>query len=149
MSEKKKPGPPEVHQVHINVTPMIDLIMCLIIFFLLAAQLSNDEVAAEVQLPKIRQVKEIEYDKLGPRITVNILPAKESKDQKTHYIVRGHEYNLDGLGTLIEKAVKANPKTALNLRPSGTVTYDEIQGILFRAANAQIAVVRFAASKAN
>ena len=41
-----------MHTEHVNVTPLIDVIMCLIVFFLLCGQLAREESNDKVQIPR-------------------------------------------------------------------------------------------------
>jgi len=136
------------HKAHINVTPMIDLIMCLIIFFLLAAQLSNDEIDAGIQLPKIRQAKKVNLTTLGERVIVNVTPADPAKGIKVKYAVRGHEYTIESIKPFLAAAVKKSADVKLALRPGGQVTYDQIQMLMVIAGQVQVKEVLFAASDA-
>jgi biopolymer transport protein ExbD len=42
---------PASHTAHPNVTPLIDIIMCLIIFFMLVAKIGVDTGAAKIEIP--------------------------------------------------------------------------------------------------
>ncbi len=42
---------PESHTAHPNVTPLIDIIMCLIIFFMLVAKIGVDTGAQKIEIP--------------------------------------------------------------------------------------------------
>ena len=42
---------PESHTAHPNVTPLIDIIMCLIIFFMLVAKIGVDTGAQKIDIP--------------------------------------------------------------------------------------------------
>ena len=42
---------PESHTAHPNVTPLIDIIMCLIIFFMLVAKIGVDTGAEKIEIP--------------------------------------------------------------------------------------------------
>ena len=42
---------PESHQAHPNVTPLIDIIMCLIIFFMLVAKIGVTTGAEKINIP--------------------------------------------------------------------------------------------------
>lgn len=147
--KKKKRGLPLAPHHGINVTPMIDLIMCLIIFFLLAAQLSNDEIDASVELPKVRQAKEYKLDTLGNRVMVNVLPANPARNENLRYVIRGHEYKIEQLKNIFSAAVAKNPDVRVMIRASATVKYQEIMMVMVLAGQTQVKEVMFAAGKAN
>jgi biopolymer transport protein ExbD len=56
----------------INMTPMIDVVFQLLIFFLLTTHLSRQEVSAELILPRAESGDEA-LDDQTPRVTVNVL----------------------------------------------------------------------------
>jgi biopolymer transport protein ExbD len=145
----KKKGLPLAPHHGINVTPMIDLIMCLIIFFLLAAQLSNDEIDAAVELPKVRQAKEYKLDSLGNRVMVNILPANPARNEPLRYVIRGHEYKIEQIKGVLATAVAKNSDVRMTLRPSSAVKYQDIMMLMVLAGQTQVKEVMFAAARAN
>src|SRR5438270_6818406 len=72
MSAKKK-GMPHAHGSEVNVTPLIDVIMCLIIFFMLVAKIGVATGAKNMDLPFSYLGKTI--DDMGNTLTLNILPV--------------------------------------------------------------------------
>ena len=72
-SSKKKKGMPTAHGSEVNVTPLIDVIMCLIIFFMLVAKIGVSTGSdAKVALPFTYLGKKI--DDMGNTITLNLVP---------------------------------------------------------------------------
>lgn len=71
----------------LNLAPMVDVMMCLIIFFLLAAKM----VAAEhypVALPWAVAAKTVEPGDLGTRVTITVRPAGAGEAAETaEYVV--------------------------------------------------------------
>src|ERR1035437_43838 len=62
-----------MHDEAVNVTPLIDVVMCLIIFFLVVGKLVKDETSGGVEVPRARHGQELD-DQVG-RLTINIIPA--------------------------------------------------------------------------
>src|SRR3982750_823990 len=73
----KKKGMPAAHGSEVNVTPLIDVIMCLIIFFMLVAKIGVSTGAKPMDLPFSLLGKTIED--MGPTLTLNILPVGDMK----------------------------------------------------------------------
>jgi biopolymer transport protein ExbD len=69
---KRRKGIPVAHGSHVNVTPLIDVVMCLIIFFMLVAKIGVTTGAKPMDLPYSYLGKNI--DDLGNTLTLNILP---------------------------------------------------------------------------
>jgi len=66
---------PESHSAHPNVTPLIDIIMCLIIFFMLVAKIGVTTGAEKIDIPTT--IYGTKIDDMGNTLTLNI-PGKSS-----------------------------------------------------------------------
>ena len=61
---------PESHTAHPNVTPLIDIIMCLIIFFMLVAKIGVDTGAMKIDIPSTALGSKIKD--MGNTLVLNI-----------------------------------------------------------------------------
>ena len=61
---------PESHSAHPNVTPLIDIIMCLIIFFMLVAKIGVTTGAEKIDIPTTMLGSKI--DDMGNTLTLNV-----------------------------------------------------------------------------
>jgi biopolymer transport protein ExbD len=138
--------PPASTHTGINVTPLIDLIMCLIIFFLVAAQLAGDEQDASVELPRVRRVLVMDPLNLGDRVTVNVVPG--GVGEVVRYRVRGHDYALTGVSELLRGSQARNVDVKLVLRCDGRVRFADVQPLMIAAGRAGIKQTVFAAGRA-
>jgi biopolymer transport protein ExbD len=68
---------PESHSAHPNVTPLIDIIMCLIIFFMLVAKIGVTTGAEKIDIPTT--VLGSKIDDMSNTLTLNI-PDKLTAD---------------------------------------------------------------------
>ncbi|GEM_PF-654858 len=68
--------PPKPVSMTLNLAPMVDVMMCLIIFFLLASRIVDAE-HRPVNLPVARSAREPEPEEMGRRVTINVLPAAD------------------------------------------------------------------------
>jgi len=59
-----------MHDEHVNVTPLIDIVMCLIIFFLVAGKLAKEEASEGISVPQAGQSRELADQQ--NRIIVNV-----------------------------------------------------------------------------
>ena len=71
-SSGKKKGMPPAHGSEVNVTPLIDVIMCLIIFFMLVAKIGVTQGNKPMDLAFTHLGKKV--DDLGNTLTLNIQP---------------------------------------------------------------------------
>ncbi|GIW91130.1 MAG: biopolymer transporter ExbD [Pirellulaceae bacterium] len=67
----KVPRPARHHSVAVNMTPMIDVVFQLIIFFLVSSHLAKQEVFFPLRLPLAQTGKEVAVPAAA---TINILP---------------------------------------------------------------------------
>lgn len=146
----KRRKPPEARHVGINVTPMIDLIMCLIIFFLLAARLGDEDRHRAVVLPRITAVHRIdEADRLAERVTVNFVRNDRVTDPggpEVRLVIRGRPVTRDRFAEQVAvAAAEHGTRFRLFLRPDKGVTYRYIQEVLDIAGKARVDHVRMAA----
>ena len=77
---KKRKGMPHAHGNEVNVTPLIDVVMCLIIFFMLVAKIGVNQGNKQMDLPFSYLGKKI--DDLGNTLTLNILPKGDMEKIK-------------------------------------------------------------------
>src|SRR5690349_10744388 len=61
---------PESHAAHPNVTPLIDVVMCLIIFFMLVAKIGVSTGAEPMELPET--VLGMKIEQLGSSLIINV-----------------------------------------------------------------------------
>ncbi len=73
------PRPPKPVGMTLNLAPMVDVMMCLIVFFLLASKM----VAAEhhpVDLPWALAARRVDQAELGQRVTINVRRVADQDD---------------------------------------------------------------------
>jgi len=71
---------PDMKEGNVNVTPLIDIVMCLIIFFMLVARIGVDTGAdASIRIPS--SVMGIDIKDLGNTVTLNISETAAHKDE--------------------------------------------------------------------
>lgn len=76
-SSGKKKGMPPAHGSEVNVTPLIDVIMCLIIFYMLVAKIGVNTGAKQMDLAYSILGKTV--DDMGNTLTLNVLPVGDYK----------------------------------------------------------------------
>ncbi|HVT80091.1 MAG TPA: biopolymer transporter ExbD [Phycisphaerae bacterium] len=134
----RRKGIKPMHAEHINVTPLIDVIMCLIIFFLLCGQFAKDESKA-VALPFAQLGQEV--DKQG-QLLVNVVAKENPKDPPDIY-VGATKVTPDTLSAFLYDLHVKNADLKVMIRADMSVTYDHISPILVSCAQANITSVNF------
>jgi len=94
-------------RVEMNLTPMIDVVFLLLIFFMVATKFAEIERDLEVNPPSARAARPVTAP--PKELIVNVT-------QDGRYTVAGVEYPPEDLERLIAQAVEANPDQAVVVR---------------------------------
>ncbi|MFG0263222.1 MAG: ExbD/TolR family protein [Novipirellula sp. JB048] len=112
------------------MTPMIDVVFLLIIFFLVSSHLARQENALPVELPVASTFLTPRPDRIALTVTV---------DAESNYRISGDIIAVDQLRPLLrDHAVRSGAEAALKLRTDGSVSYEHIEPILRESAQAGI-----------
>lgn len=146
MARRRAPSESEVAQL--NMTPMIDVVFQLLIFFMLVTELSRRQVEV-LNLPAATQaIKEEQVD--NEEVIVNIMPPGEKAvrpEQEQYCVLRvlGQDVNVEWLEQLfrtrrnmaiyqeIPGNAASNVKYPLLIRADRTVPWLEVQRIMMMA----------------
>ena len=125
--------------VGFNMTPMIDVVFLLIIFFLVASHFSRQEKFVEVDLPEGVATSEAAQEDDTPRLTLSIPEAGR-------IFVGSRELRAEELRNLIqaEKLRAGSENFQLRIRAGRKVPYEAVQGVLLAAAKCGIYDIQFA-----
>lgn len=139
----RKKGMAPVHDEHINVTPLIDIVMCLIIFFMICGKLAENEGDKGVMIPKATQSQELGEQK--GRLIVNLSPVnRENRQQAPKVVIKGEECNMADLTKKLRDAKRENPDLRLLVRADKELIYIHISPVLVACAQANISSIHFA-----
>jgi biopolymer transport protein ExbD len=132
--------PPQRRPFGINMTPMIDVVFLLIIFFLLSSHLVRQETQLELALPTAQSGEET-VEPPNPRVTVNVMPDGILLLGSTPIDSRELEDQLR-----FERQ-RSGAELEVRIRGDRSVPYRSIEPILLAAAragiwNVSIAVIR-------
>jgi len=144
--------------VSINMTPMIDVVFQLMIFFILSSQLASPEISQKIVLPKPHEEKIIpEREVKESRVVVNILAKEDDRnhgrDEKVmpgdlaHYEVSGLKISeteaAEKLKAIIEARSAAarkagNKEFHVEVRADHRVAYEHVARALVAAGAAGV-----------
>ncbi len=86
----KRRGLPQVHSSHPNVTPLIDIVMCLVIFFMLVAKIGVTTGAdPTIEVPVSSLSRALQIDSLSNTIVLNVREKKPLDEPLVTAIVDG------------------------------------------------------------
>jgi biopolymer transport protein ExbD len=125
---------------HINVTPLVDVIMCLIIFFLLCGKFAKDEANERVKLPQAQLGQQM-VDQQG-RLVINVVPGEAAAEPEI--IVRTRAVRVEELAGYLAKERASNPELKVIIRADKDVTYNYVSPVMVACAQANIQSVDYA-----
>jgi biopolymer transport protein ExbD len=148
--------PPKAVRMELNLAPMVDVMMCLIIFFLLASQLADAE-NKPVKLAYALAAKEVDRNDLGLRVTINVRPANEDGSEAEYVFadwdgqqIRERVLKAEELRGLLtaraERARKSNEKIKCVIRADQRVMYKHVEDVLRGCGLAKISNIVFSAN---
>jgi biopolymer transport protein ExbD len=119
-----------------NITPLIDVVFLLIIFFLVASHFVRSDTAEAVDLPLATQSED---EGENPRtLTVTVTP-----DEVLH--VQGRDVTIDQLDQMIlAGATEHGGRFEVRIRSDRRVPYRVVEPILVSCARAGVTDVKFA-----
>ena len=107
----------------INVTPLVDVVLVLLIIFMVVAPRMDQDV--QVDLPGIFNP--------DPEVETSMDPLKVSVAKAGEYYINDRHYDLDGAIELLSAEHAAEPLRRLVLRADAKLTYGQVREILARA----------------
>ncbi len=106
---------------NIDLTPVIDIVFLLLIFFLVATTFAQQERELKVTLPEAANA--------GP-ISAALREVVINVDSAGTIIVSGREMSDEDLRTLVREAIEANPEQKVTVRGDTSVNYGRITQVL-------------------
>jgi biopolymer transport protein ExbD len=123
-----------------NITPLIDVVFLLIIFFLVASHFIRNENVERIELPLASQGKD---DEDSPsRLVVTVMPSGELMHGMTAIPQEEFEQLLRFL--ILKHGVAA---TELRIRADRSVIFSKVEPLLLTAARQGVTRVRFSVLK--
>jgi len=122
MSRKKT----EVEEVEMDLTPMIDVVFLLLIFFIVTMKFKILEGKLETELPKDVGVNRSEVDELLEKIEINIFPDK-GRENGMKVFVNGR--TMESLATLraeLKRWFDIDEATRTTLYPESQINYEQV-----------------------
>ena len=104
-----------------SMTPLIDCVFLLLIFFLVAARFEQEEKQMQVDLPSASEAKPLTAK--PKEVVINI-------DAKGQYIVRNKTLTLDSLVAMLRTAARDNPTQSVKIRADKHVVFDYVVGAM-------------------
>ncbi len=124
-----------------NMTPMIDVVFLLIIFFLVSSHLAQQEIQLELDLPDARSGRRVDEDDIR-RVVVNVLPDERPEGR---IMVGGQAMNAEQFTQMIGfESRRAGSQLEVRIRSDRKVPYRVIEPIMVACARSGVWNVSFA-----
>lgn len=125
----------EVDEPDLNLTPMIDIVMLLIIFFMVGTKFSEDERQFDIKLPTVSEAQPL--TSRPDEITVNI-------DRKGNVYVGGEPFQLNELSAEMDRIKKNYEDQVVIIRGDGQGQYQMVMDVLSICKKAGIKNIQLA-----
>ena len=130
------PGSSERKHLQFNITPLIDIVFLLIIFFLVATHVANREAEVEIDLPTARTIEEEEQ--VPQRVVVTITKQRE-------YYLSDQTVSMNRIANAIREAVGEDPdRVELRIRTDENVPFEWIDPLMQTSAESGLTQIKFA-----
>ncbi len=117
-------------RAHANMTPMIDVVFLLIIFFLVSSHLARQENRLPLDLPLASTFDTVDPEKA---------PLTISIDQEARLRVAGKFVDIESLRTILaDWSKRSGDGAAIRVRTDGQVQYQFVEPVFRAAAGAGI-----------
>jgi len=124
-------------EASINMTPMIDVVFQLIIFFLVSSHLAKQEVQLKLPLPKAASGEQ-ESQSDTPKLTINVLADGT-------LLLAGRPVTVTDLRTrLRDRLAELGDDAEVRIRSHRDVPYENVEPLLVACAKAGVWNVTFA-----
>jgi biopolymer transport protein ExbD len=128
---------------HVNVVPLIDIVMVLIIFYLMVGSFLNDDYEA-VPLP----LSVAGETTAGAEVlTINAIAGADGSGRAS-YRVQGEDIDEPGIRRLVERMRAKDPELVVQLRASRELTYGAVEPAVRAVSLAGVARLRLVTESA-
>jgi biopolymer transport protein ExbD len=118
-----------LEEPYLNMTPMVDVILNLLIFFMLGSRFAAEEQQVDIQLPKVSQAQPLTAP--PDDIVINVFADG-------HVVVDQKSLNDKELENLLVKARERFQGQAVLIRGDGKVDYQSVMDVLSICQRAEI-----------
>lgn len=133
---------PAAASFDLNLAPMVDVMMCLLIFFMLATRMTEQE-SSRIDLPIARAAQDFEQSRLDHRFVINITNPKKASGPT--YLIREVPQTREEVFDLIEAEARKHPDVNCVIRADRNLAFGQIEAILEHCAKAGVSNISFGA----
>ena len=139
-----------VVKAEVDMTPMIDCVFQLLIFFMVCATMSKVDQTPEVKLPIAPKAAIPEAENLRGRGVINVVPlgtavGAGATSEDRPFIIYGQVVDEPGLVTAISERLKTEPNLRIYMRVDKNAEFKTVKRAIRACANAGIFDIIFGA----
>lgn len=149
--------PPQSVSMTLNLAPMVDVMMCLIIFFLLASKIATAE-RQEIDLPLAQAADPFDNEAHKARVVINVRPIDPADPRDVEYVCVAWDGNSiveqslnaeqipDLLASYVGAAKDSGQELSCVIRADRSIFYRDVEVVMRGAARAGISKLVFSTS---
>lgn len=130
------------HAGHTNVTPLIDVVMCLIVFYLIVGRLAGDAGAAKLTPPSTHLGEQT----AAPRVVLSVAPG--GQDQSVLVRVEGKEVALDELAGTIGRLAGDVSTSEVGVRADRRLSWGQVRPVVDACRAAGVRTIKLITARA-
>ena len=135
---------PEIEEVEIELTPMIDVVFLLLIFFIVTMKFKVLEGKLETELPKDVGVNAGEVEDLLEKVEIAIAEDPSELYGMKIFVNSRPMENLESFRAELERFVEVNPEQKATLYPGPKVNYEQVVKVVDQCIMADLIDITFA-----
>lgn len=140
------PKPPQTTPLSLNLAPMVDVVMCLIIFFMLATKLVERE-NLPLDLPAASTAREADKRELGRRVVINVQADPAAPARPPRYVIGDRPLGLPAIAVRLEREHERDAQVRCVIRAERELPYAYVESLLLICAKTGIANVTFGVAR--
>ncbi|MDF1812505.1 MAG: biopolymer transporter ExbD [Verrucomicrobiales bacterium] len=122
MARRRKPNPLLASKPNADMSPMIDLVFLILIFFMIASTAIRFKQDKNVAIPVADKAAVPEM--IDGRILINVYPDGSTYDEDSRPV------SLEEIEQIMARARSANPNTRLHLRADKSVRHEMVKKVI-------------------
>ncbi|MBY0113077.1 MAG: biopolymer transporter ExbD [Phycisphaerales bacterium] len=143
---RRRPSNLSAAAPHVNVTPMIDVVMCLIIFYLMVGHLASGR-SGHVNLPSAGQGERVEQ---SSPIVINLSPSDEpdaAPDAEPVLLIGSERVAMTSLAQRLKDLATLSPGAEVQVRADRRLAYGSVSPVLTACREAGLLSVKLVAQR--
>lgn len=135
---------PPTTPISLNLAPMVDVIMSLLVFFMVTTRMVEQENSL-IDLPVARSAKNAEKQELGKRFVVNVRDLRLSGGEGAAFVVQEKIVSLSDITHRLEAEHAVDPDVNCVIRGDSSLPYQYVQAVMVACGEAGVRKVTFSA----